>query len=108
MAGKVTIGLTHVTLSLPYRPGLKVSGEEMSILPVNCFILPVNCLLSACCLGKVSLLPCDGALCYVNGQAVAAETILKTGSRVIFGKSHVFRFNHPEQGAYRVRIKTAA
>jgi len=52
-----------------------------------------------CCIGKVSLLPCDGALCYVNGQLVATETILKTGSRVIFGKSHVFRFNHPEQGA---------
>jgi len=48
--------------------------------------------------GKVSLLPCDGALCYVNGQLVAMETVLKTGSRVIIGKSHVFRFNHPEQG----------
>jgi len=68
----------------------------MSILPVNCPYL------SACCVGKVSLLPCDGALCYVNGQVVATETVLKTGSRVIFGKSHVFRFNHPEQGSFLV------
>ena len=62
-----------------------------SFLAITYFLVPV---LS----GKVSLMPCDGALCYVNGQLVTTETVLKTGSRVIIGKSHVFRFNHPEQG----------
>jgi kinesin family protein 1 len=29
---------------------------------------------------------------------VKEAVVLKTGSRVILGKNHVFRFNHPEQG----------
>lgn len=49
-------------------------------------------------LGAVSLVPCEDALCYVNGKKVTEETVLKTGSRVIIGKNHVFRFNNPEQG----------
>ncbi|KAG1667381.1 Kinesin-like protein unc-104 [Nymphon striatum] len=44
----------------------------------------------------VSLIPCEQALCYINGRAVTEPIILKTGSRVILGKSHVFRFTHPE------------
>lgn len=44
------------------------------------------------------LRPKPKALCYVNGREVVEPTILKTGSRVILGKNHVFRFNHPEQG----------
>jgi len=54
--------------------------------------------------GTVSLIPSDDALCYVNGQLIDTETVLKTGSRVIIGKSHVFRFNHPEQGAYWIEV----
>ncbi|KAG1662032.1 Kinesin-like protein unc-104 [Nymphon striatum] len=37
----------------------------------------------------VSLIPCEQALCYINGRAVTEPIILKTGSRVILGKSHV-------------------
>lgn len=48
--------------------------------------------------GIVSLHPRKNALCFVNGREVTEPTILKTGSRVILGKNHVFRFNHPEQG----------
>lgn len=48
--------------------------------------------------GVVTLTPCNGALCYVNGKAISGPTSLKTGSRVILGKNHVFRFNHPDQG----------
>lgn len=44
------------------------------------------------------MVPGEDALCYVNGKKVTEETILKTGSRVIIGKNHVFRFNNPEQG----------
>ena len=48
--------------------------------------------------GVVTLTPCPGALCYVNGRLINEPTSLKTGSRVIFGKNHVFRFTHPGQG----------
>ncbi|XP_058794339.1 kinesin-like protein unc-104 [Phymastichus coffea] len=47
--------------------------------------------------GTVSLIPKKGALIYVNGRAVTEALVLRTGSRVILGKNHVFRFNHPEQ-----------
>lgn len=33
-------------------------------------------------------------------------TVLRTGSRVIFGKSHVFRFNHPAQAREQAERKT--
>ncbi|XP_039275472.1 LOW QUALITY PROTEIN: kinesin-like protein unc-104 [Nilaparvata lugens] len=45
----------------------------------------------------ITLVPNQGALCYVNGRQITQPTVLKTGSRVILGKNHVFRFNHPEQ-----------
>ncbi|KAM4575629.1 kinesin-like protein KIF1A isoform 2-T2 [Fundulus diaphanus] len=45
----------------------------------------------------VVLEPCDGAEMYVNGKRVTEPTVLKSGNRIILGKSHVFRFNHPEQ-----------
>jgi len=47
--------------------------------------------------GVVKLIPCTDALCYVNGRKVADPIVLKTGSRVILGKNHVFRFHNPEQ-----------
>lgn len=47
--------------------------------------------------GVVTLRPKKEALCYVNGREINSATILKTGSRVILGKNHVFRFNHPDQ-----------
>ncbi|XP_050054647.1 kinesin-like protein unc-104 isoform X2 [Aphis gossypii] len=47
--------------------------------------------------GVVTLIPIKGALCYVNGRELTDPIVLKTGSRVILGKNHVFRFNHPEQ-----------
>lgn len=38
-------------------------------------------------------------MCYVNGKRVNFNTTveLTSGSRVIFGKSHVFRFLNPEE-----------
>ncbi|XP_026675521.1 kinesin-like protein unc-104 isoform X12 [Ceratina calcarata] len=47
--------------------------------------------------GVITLIPKKGALIYVNGREVIEPIILKTGSRVILGKNHVFRFNHPDQ-----------
>ncbi|KAK0134514.1 Kinesin-like protein KIF1B [Merluccius polli] len=45
----------------------------------------------------VVLEPCEDAETYVNGKRVTEPTVLKSGNRIILGKSHVFRFNHPEQ-----------
>ncbi|XP_073781441.1 kinesin-like protein KIF1A isoform X10 [Danio rerio] len=47
--------------------------------------------------GTVVLEPCEGAETYVNGKRVTEPTVLKSGNRIIMGKSHVFRFNDPEQ-----------
>nr|XP_057928781.1 kinesin-like protein KIF1A isoform X10 [Doryrhamphus excisus] len=56
----------------------------------------------------VVLEPCDGAETYVNGKRVTEPTVLKSGNRIILGKSHVFRFNHPAQArAQRERTPCA-
>ncbi|XP_014468843.1 PREDICTED: kinesin-like protein unc-104 isoform X11 [Dinoponera quadriceps] len=47
--------------------------------------------------GIITLIPKNGALIYVNGREVTESLTLTTGSRVILGKNHVFRFNHPDQ-----------
>ncbi|XP_011301568.1 kinesin-like protein unc-104 isoform X11 [Fopius arisanus] len=47
--------------------------------------------------GVITLMPKTGALIYVNGREISEPIVLKTGSRVILGKNHVFRFNHPDQ-----------
>lgn len=52
--------------------------------------------------GIITLIPKTGALIYVNGREVTEPLILTTGSRVILGKSHVFRFNHPDQVRERI------
>ncbi|XP_014600357.1 PREDICTED: kinesin-like protein unc-104 isoform X2 [Polistes canadensis] len=45
----------------------------------------------------ITLMPKKDALIYVNGREITEPIVLKTGSRVILGKNHVFRFNHPDQ-----------
>ncbi|XP_017563843.1 kinesin-like protein KIF1B isoform X10 [Pygocentrus nattereri] len=45
----------------------------------------------------VMLVPCEGSETYVNGKRVTAAVQLRSGNRIIMGKNHVFRFNHPEQ-----------
>lgn len=47
--------------------------------------------------GIVTLIPAKDAMVYCNGRKVTEPEILTTGSRVILGKNHVFRFTHPEQ-----------
>uniref|UniRef100_A0A8C2CPK1 plus-end-directed kinesin ATPase n=1 Tax=Cyprinus carpio TaxID=7962 RepID=A0A8C2CPK1_CYPCA len=47
--------------------------------------------------GTVILETCEEAETYVNGKRVTEPTILRSGNRIIMGKSHVFRFNDPEQ-----------
>ncbi|KAG0722229.1 Kinesin-like protein unc-104 [Chionoecetes opilio] len=57
--------------------------------------------------GVVLFTPPPGP-CYVNGREVLEPMVLKTGSRVILGKNHVFRFNHPEQFRERREAKSPA
>ncbi|XP_061128628.1 kinesin-like protein KIF1B isoform X7 [Syngnathus typhle] len=45
----------------------------------------------------VMLVPCEGSETYVNGKRVEDFIQLRSGNRIIMGKNHVFRFNHPEQ-----------
>ncbi|KAM9111725.1 LOW QUALITY PROTEIN: kinesin-like protein KIF1C [Pangshura tecta] len=44
----------------------------------------------------VTLEPCE-AETYVNGKQVTEPLVLRSGNRIVLGKNHVFRFNHPEQ-----------
>lgn len=37
------------------------------------------------------------ASCYINGKQVTTPTVLHTGSRVILGEHHVFRYNDPQE-----------
>ncbi|XP_035377202.1 kinesin-like protein KIF1C isoform X1 [Electrophorus electricus] len=45
----------------------------------------------------VVLEPLEGAETYVNGRQITEPTLLRQGNRIVMGKNHVFRFNHPEQ-----------
>ncbi|KAI6211468.1 Kinesin-like protein KIF1B [Aphelenchoides besseyi] len=79
------------------RPDIPLSGEE--ICDQHCqFINDEN---------GVTLVPEPGAKCFVNGQEVTQPTRLTTGSRVILGRHHVFRYNDPEQ-ARQSRYNLAA
>ncbi|XP_057176081.1 kinesin-like protein KIF1B isoform X11 [Triplophysa rosa] len=56
----------------------------------------------------VTLEPCEGSETYVNGKRVNSSVQLRSGNRIIMGKNHVFRFNHPEQArAEREKTPTA-
>ncbi|XP_027026348.1 kinesin-like protein KIF1B isoform X5 [Tachysurus fulvidraco] len=56
----------------------------------------------------VLLVPCEGSETYVNGKRVIDAVQLRSGNRIIMGKNHVFRFNHPEQArAEREKTPTA-
>ncbi|XP_047242412.1 kinesin-like protein KIF1C [Girardinichthys multiradiatus] len=57
---------------------------------------------------EVILEPLVGAETYVNGKQITEAVILKQGNRIVMGKNHVFRFNHPEQARLeRERSATA-
>ncbi|XP_033126809.1 uncharacterized protein LOC117124622 [Anneissia japonica] len=49
--------------------------------------------------GTVMLCPCEGALCAVNGLDVNQPTQLTQGAVVLFGKTNMYRFNHPAEAA---------
>jgi len=50
----------------------------------------------------VSIIPFEDAQTFVNGREIHEPTELRTGSRLIMGKNHVFRFMNPDQGIVRL------
>ncbi len=69
-------------------------------------ILDTHCLIQNTSNLLVQLTPCPGALCYVNGIKLDSAVSLKSSDRVIFGNSHVFRFNHPEQARKDLKVNS--
>ncbi|XP_060624054.2 kinesin-like protein KIF1A isoform X3 [Anolis sagrei] len=82
------------------RVGREDAERRQDIVLSGHFIKEEHCLFRSDTKGGsevVTLEPCEGADTYVNGKKVTEPSILRSGNRIIMGKSHVFRFNHPEQ-----------
>lgn len=47
--------------------------------------------------GIVTIVPSAGAAVMVNGVRIDAPKRLRSGSRIILGDFHIFRFNHPQE-----------
>ncbi|KAK7144683.1 hypothetical protein R3I94_010946 [Phoxinus phoxinus] len=82
------------------RVGREDANSRQDIVLSGHFIKEEHCTFTSTTgpMGEAVILePCEGAETYVNGKRVTEPTVLKSGNRIILGKSHVFRFNHPEQ-----------
>ncbi|KAF6361640.1 kinesin family member 1A [Rhinolophus ferrumequinum] len=83
------------------RVGREDAERRQDIVLSGHFIKEEHCVFRSdsrgCSEAVVTLEPCEGADTYVNGKKVTEPSILRSGNRIIMGKSHVFRFNHPEQ-----------
>ncbi|XP_041420916.1 kinesin-like protein KIF1A isoform X6 [Xenopus laevis] len=83
------------------RVGREDATMRQDIVLSGHFIRDEHCIFRSDILGcgsvVVTLEPCEGADTYVNGKKLTEPCILRSGNRIIMGKSHVFRFNHPEQ-----------
>ena len=82
--------------------GAYVNGKEVPKMnyPEDRFLLNYKIFVSF--VGIVTLYPKEGCDAYVNGKEVTEPIALKTGHRIILGKSHVFRFTDPNQGKFRL------
>ncbi|KJH45717.1 kinesin motor domain protein [Dictyocaulus viviparus] len=69
------------------RPDILLSGQ--AILEHHCNFINED--------GCVSLDPQKDAQCFVNGRPITCATVLHTGTRVILGNYHVFRYNDPQE-----------
>ncbi|XP_026321724.1 kinesin-like protein unc-104 isoform X4 [Hyposmocoma kahamanoa] len=78
------------------RVGTSEAREPQDIQLCGAHILSEHCIFENTD-GVICLIPHREALVYVNGREVTEPIILKSGSRVILGKNHVFRFTHPGQ-----------
>lgn len=93
------------------KDGITRLGTSESNLPQDIQLCGSHILKEHCTFdnanGVVTLVPHPDALVYLNGRQLVEPEVLTTGSRVILGKNHVFRFTHPEQ-AREIRDKTVA
>lgn len=81
-----------------FRVGRPDATQAQDIVLSGTMILNEHCILENISNETVELRPCSSeAMCYVNGKRVEDRVTLKSGDRVIFGKSHVFRYINPEQ-----------
>uniref|UniRef100_A0AAX7TKQ7 Kinesin-like protein n=1 Tax=Astatotilapia calliptera TaxID=8154 RepID=A0AAX7TKQ7_ASTCA len=78
------------------KVGRENAKTRQDIVLSGHFIKDEHCTFSSTT-GCVILEPCEGAETYVNGKRVTSPIVLRSGNRIIMGKSHVFRFNDPEQ-----------
>ncbi|XP_072315495.1 kinesin-like protein KIF1C [Eucyclogobius newberryi] len=79
----------------------RVGQQDVDIKLSGHFIKEIHCVFVSETndIGEVvvTLEPLVGAETYVNGKLITEGVELKQGNRVVMGKNHVFRFNHPEQ-----------
>ena len=81
-------GITRVGLAEAEVPqDIQLQGSQ--IMSQHCVFENRN--------SKVTLIPLNNSNCYVNGIKIGKVLELKTGNRVILGKYHVFRFQHPKE-----------
>ncbi|XP_076867665.1 kinesin-like protein KIF1C [Brachyhypopomus gauderio] len=79
----------------------RVGQEDVDIRLTGQFIKELHCVFCSDVDDNgevvVTLEPLVGAETYVNGKQITEGVVLKQGNRIVMGKNHVFRFNHPEQ-----------
>ncbi|KAM9827173.1 kinesin-like protein KIF1C [Neosynchiropus ocellatus] len=79
----------------------RVGQQEVDIKLSGHFIKEIHCVFVSETNEQgeviVTLEPLVGAETYVNGKQITDAVVLKQGNRIVMGKNHVFRFNHPEQ-----------
>uniref|UniRef100_A0AAR2JG55 Kinesin-like protein n=1 Tax=Pygocentrus nattereri TaxID=42514 RepID=A0AAR2JG55_PYGNA len=79
----------------------RVGQEDVDIRLSGQFIKELHCVFCSDVEDNgevvVTLEPLVGAETYVNGKQITEGVVLKQGDRIVMGKNHVFRFNHPEQ-----------
>uniref|UniRef100_M3ZPG8 Kinesin family member 1C n=1 Tax=Xiphophorus maculatus TaxID=8083 RepID=M3ZPG8_XIPMA len=80
---------------------LRVGQQDVDIKLSGQFIKEIHCVFVSETNDQgevvVTLEPLVGAETYVNGKQISEAVVLKQGNRIVMGKNHVFRFNHPEQ-----------
>ncbi|XP_070562203.1 kinesin-like protein KIF1A isoform X4 [Ptychodera flava] len=78
------------------KVGRSTAKEPQDIVLSGTHIQDQHCMLENVD-SQVSIIPFENSMIYINGKEVTEPLVLRTGSRVILGKNHVFRFTHPEQ-----------
>jgi kinesin family protein 1 len=82
------------------KNGITKVGQVGDIQLSGEFILDHHCLFINTD-GIVSIEPCEKSMTFVNGELIRTSQELVTGSRIILGNNHVFRFTDPRQGRTR-------